>query len=139
MCFEIPICPVLAENVMQKIPKYAYAMAFFSGFFVFLVFLLIRFRSDLSDSQAIGLAIAACSLLSALFAFAWPRALWRWGLWVSSSFWLFLSLVFVSYLLNNQYEWVPAIEALSFAGFASIGAMLGQGVSKYAKRKIIGQ
>jgi hypothetical protein len=62
-----------------------------------LAFLLIRFRSDLSDSQAIGLAIAACSLLSALFAFAWPRALWRWGLWVSSSFWLFLSLVFVSY------------------------------------------
>ena len=121
---------------MQKIPKYAYFSGFLSGLLLFLIFVIIRSRFDLGDFMAITLAIVSCALLSAAFAFYWSRlrAPCRWGLWVSSSFWLFLGLVFISYMINNQYRWLPAIEALMFAGIACIGAMLGRWVSNRMER-----
>jgi putative membrane protein (TIGR04086 family) len=121
---------------VQNIPKYAYFIAFISGLLLFLLFVIIRSRTDLSDFLVIALAVVSCALLSAAFAFYWSRrrAPWQWGLWVSSSFWLFLGLVFISYMINNQYRWLPAIEALMFAGIACIGAMLGRWVSNRMAR-----
>jgi hypothetical protein len=115
---------------MQKIPKYAYIIALLSGFLVFALFGLIRVRSDLSESYAFALAIGFCSLLSAAFAYIWPHALWRWGILVSSSFWIFLILVFFSYLFNDQYEWSTVIEAVLVTGISCIGAILGRWISK---------
>jgi hypothetical protein len=107
--------------------KYRDLIAIISGLLLFLFFLLIRGNSDISESLAITLAILSCMLLSAAFAFSSPvgRAPWRWGLWVSSSFWLFLTVVSVSYFLNHQYMWLPVIQAIMFAGTACLGAMLG--------------
>ena len=121
---------------MKNTLKYVDLIAFVSGLMIFVMFVIVRSRTDLSDHLAIALAIVSCALLSATFAFycSRPRASWRIGLWVSSGFWLFLGLVFVSYLLHDVYMWLPAIHALMFAGIACIGAMLGRWVSNRMAR-----
>lgn len=52
------------------------------------------------------------ALLSLLFALRWPAGSWRWGIWLSSGFWAFFLVVFVSYLLTSTVHWGTPLRAL---------------------------
>jgi hypothetical protein len=116
--------------MMQKIQKYAYIIALLTSFLIFALFVLIRVRFGLPETYAFTLAIGICFLLSAAFAFIFPQSLWYFGLLISSSFWLFLIFVFISYLIDGIYEWHPAVESVIISGVACAGAMLGKRISK---------
>lgn len=67
----------------------------------------------------------ACAAVSLLFAYIWPAGSWRWGFWLSSGFWIFFLLVFLSYLLTGTLDWLTPVRAASVLLAAVIAAWLG--------------
>jgi hypothetical protein len=67
----------------------------------------------------------ACAAVSMLFAYTWPAGSWRWGFWLSSGFWIFFLLVFLSYLLTGTLDWLTPVRAASVLLAAVIAAWLG--------------
>lgn len=105
------------------VPKYAYALALLAAFAALAMFFLIFLQFKFARSSPMLLALGFCWLLAAAFSFVWPSGSWRWGLWVSSGFWLFLGFAFVSFLVNDEFERWPAVEALAIAIIACSGGL----------------
>lgn len=79
---------------------------------------------------------AACAIASLAFALKWPAESWRWGIWLSSGFWIFFLSVFVAYLSVGTFDWLTVLRALSVlaAGIpaAALGEILRRSVSRTA-------
>ncbi len=114
---------------MQRVPSYAYAIAVLAAWSAFAVFCVISLHSPLANSFPLSLAIALCVPLGTTFALIWSSASWRWGVWVSSGFWLFLGVVFLSFLSESRLEWMPAVEAATITGLSCVGAVFGRWLS----------
>jgi hypothetical protein len=110
---------------MKPVPRRAYVIALGSGWMCFLVFCLSSLRLALVNSYPLFFAVALCAPAAAVVALKWPAGSWRWGLWVSSGFWLFLGTVFASFLAQSQLEWMPAAEAVGVAASSCLAAALG--------------
>lgn len=102
---------------------------------LFALFLASLLVSDYLAKKPMLFAILFCVSASALFAFIWPVKSWRWGLWVSSSFWIFLIFVFISYyILSLQLFWMPVLEAISIMVLSCLGALIGQRLNHLVRR-----
>lgn len=67
----------------------------------------------------------ACAVLALVFALRWPEGSWRWGVWLSSGFWVFFLVVFVSYLLTSTVDWKTPLRAVAVLLPAIAAALLG--------------
>ena len=115
---------------MPPVPRRAYVIALASGWMCFLVFCVASLGSAVANSYPLAVAIALCVPAATIVALKWSAGSWRWGLWVSNGFWLFLGTVFVSFLSQSQLEWMPAVEAVAIAGCACAAAWLGAWLSR---------
>ena len=104
-----------------------------SSLILFALFLVSLLISDSIAKDPMLFAILFCVSASTLFAFIWPVKSWRWGLWIGSSFWAFLGLVFISYMLNQQLVWTPVLEALAITVLSCFGALVGQRLNHLLK------
>lgn len=123
------------EMVKEEAPKYAYVVAIISSVVAVPLLFVVLFLFKPSPPLPVGLAAGLCWILGVVFAFIWPSGSWRWGLWVSSGFWCFFGFTFGSFLLNGQFVWEPAIEAISVAAVACTGAFCGMWFSKRLRKK----
>ena len=114
---------------MRPVPRYAYLMATLSALLAFAIFCVLSLHSARANSFPLALAIALCMPLGTAFSLIWSNASWRWGLWVSSGFWLFLGVVFFSFLAESQLEWMPAVEAVTITALSCVGAFFGRWLS----------
>ena len=81
---------------------------------------------DIRGSNPVLLASGMSVILSTMFAFVWPGGSWRWGIWVSSGFWLFFGFVFISFMIKGEFEAPPLIEAIVVAVLGSMGGLFGR-------------
>jgi hypothetical protein len=72
--------------------------------------------------------------MATIFALVWPSHSWRWGVWLSGGFWLYFSFVFLAYLLNGSFEWLPALYALGVLIPACIAGLIGQKLSPVSQQ-----
>lgn len=121
----------IAHMARLRSPFYAYAAALAATVVAFLLVLFILLEFPNARSYALALPVAYCFIAGLGFAFCWPHGSWRWGLWVSSAFWLFFGFVFVSYLVGGRLEWTPAVSAILSAGVACIGAVGGHSLARF--------
>lgn len=119
--------------IKKASPKYSYAVALCVAFLALTLFFFTLLRIEIRGSSPAILASGVCFVLSALIAYIWPNGSWRWGLWVSCGFWLFFGFVFISFLLKNELEWHPAVEAVVVAAFACLGGLLGRWLSDHIR------
>jgi hypothetical protein len=115
--------------VNGEAPRYSYFIVVCTGFLALALFFLTLFKFEIRGSYPAILASGVCFVLGAVAAYIWPNGSWRWGLWVSCGFWLFFGFVFISFLLKNELEWHPAMEAVSVVGLACAGGWLGRRLS----------
>ena len=111
---------------MGKAPGYSYAVVLGTAFLALGLFFLTLLRFEIRGSYPVLLASGVCYVLTALFAFVWPGGSWRWGIWVSSGFWLFFGFVFISFMIKGEFEAPPLIEAILVAVFGCMGGILGR-------------
>ena len=52
-----------------------------------------------------------CAISAFAFAAIWPHGSWRWGLVLSSGFWIFFVAVFVAYLTLNKLDGLTLLRA----------------------------
>ncbi len=113
----------------EQLPKYVYFLALTcSGFILAVTFLLLLEYSALR-AYVFALPSLLCAVSAGSFAWIWPTASWRWGIWVSSACALYFGFVFFSFLINGDIRWSPALQVVLVISVAGIGAWAGSVVS----------
>ena len=114
---------------MTRPPRASRAAALFAGSLALAVYAGAVFALSRGETYPLPAAAAlgpgVCAALGAVFGFAWPAGSWRWGLWVSSPFWGFLTLSFLAFVAAGETEWLALAQALAVALSACAGARLG--------------
>lgn len=97
----------------DRVPKSAWILGVLLSFalagIVVLAFLV--FSPSASTTFLVPLLLAAVSAL--VFTIVWPAGAWRWGLVLSSGFWVFFLTVFVAYLSIGQWDSLSLVRAFS--------------------------
>jgi uncharacterized membrane protein YeiH len=110
----------------RRAPLYSYLAAVAFGAAALGAVPVLVLGLDLDARWSRVMAFAACAVAGLAFAWQWPLPSWRWGLWVSSGFWLFFATVFAAMLARGEPEWSPLLDAVGVIAFACAGAALGR-------------
>jgi peptidoglycan/LPS O-acetylase OafA/YrhL len=109
---------VLPSVAFPQAKGSSYLLALLVAFGVFLAFAAMRFGGEAAPLTSVALASLLTAAGAAALAVRWPARPWRWGVLVSSAFWLYLLLVFAAFAANGEAQWWPLIEALVICAFA---------------------
>ncbi|MBN1237440.1 MAG: hypothetical protein JXB36_03010, partial [Gammaproteobacteria bacterium] len=96
---------------------------------LFLVFVAFSYSAPASPVGNVALASALTAAAAAAFAFLWPAASWRWGLWLGSAFGLYLVAAFAAFAVGGNLEWWPLLEALTICAAGCAAAAAGGALS----------
>lgn len=97
---------------------------------LFLTFAAFQLGGGVTPLKSLALASLLTAAGAAAFAFVWPARAWRWGVLLSSVFWLYLGVVFAAFTLSGAAEWWPLVDALVIVAVASMAAVLAGAVSR---------
>jgi hypothetical protein len=86
----------------------------------------ILLRSPLPPWQAHALPLIGTFLLGFAFSVVWPGRSLLWGLWVSSAYWIYFTVVFIALVLAGDTDWAVLLEAAATLCFGWLGALLGR-------------
>ncbi len=109
----------------QSTPWIAHLLALLAGAGALGLFLLTILQFDFADDNPFPFALGLCLILGGGFAVIWPSLSWRWGIGVTSAFWLFLGFACFSFLANGVSEWLPAIQAVAILVTGCMGGLIG--------------
>jgi hypothetical protein len=104
----------------STVPRAAWIVGFLLSFLV-AGLTVIAFLAT-GPGTTLGFLLPMLLAAAAAFAFAviWPGGSWRWGILLSSGFWVFFLIVFLAYLSTGQWDLLTFVRALSvgLAGLA---------------------
>jgi uncharacterized membrane protein YfcA len=81
--------------------------------------------AEVDQRFARPIALATCGVVAVGFAYLWPTASWRWGVWLSAALWLFFGFVFAALWWNGMPDWFPLVDAVAALAAGCAGAALG--------------
>lgn len=109
--------------VSRSVPHLAYAFAAWISFVLAGVVIVAFLQLGPSPTTTYVVPYIVSAVAALTFALKWSRGSWRWGIVFRCSFWVFLFIVFLSYLSVSQHDWLLAVRALPvlLAGMAGAG------------------
>lgn len=106
-----------------------YWLALLAACGVFLLFAALQWRANITPTRSLVLACVITAATAAAFAAVWPSRPWRWGVLLSSVFWLYLLCVFGAFALQGDFAWWPLIDGVIIVSIACAGAAAGKAFS----------
>ena len=97
--------------------------------------IVLLLRWQMPHARGIVLTLAGCFGLSALFGFIRPAGGLQLGLWASAAFWIYFGGVAMALLFNDQFDWIPLLEAIAAITVGCVGVLSGARVRNFAASK----
>jgi hypothetical protein len=121
--------------MVNIVPRWAYLLAISLSFALAAIVIVAFLQIGPTPATSHVVPPLACGLAALLFSLIWPTGSWRWGLFLSSGFWVFFVVVFFSYLSVGEPDWLSLVRGLSalLAGF--VGAFLGTQIRFISRRQ----
>lgn len=75
----------------------------------------------------------ASAIAAFIYTVTWPRGSWRWGVVLSSGFWLFFFIVFVSYASIGKFDYLSLLRAVSVV----LAGLFGAGIATRLRQVVL--